>query len=269
MRKRDGIRTTDTAPLILWKGIVFMRKRSYFKCPNALVTDDRLSYVARKVGMVLFAFSTRLGFCRKSYAEIAKLAGCSTAAVQEAVARLAELDYISYAAQKRYVQSIGTVGYGKNAYSVNLNVLKDGYTQLSREVFEYDLKGAAFIICICVLVAAGNKKRAFPSISQLQKMSSAVRSTVCAALRLLKRLPSLLVQLCVRQNRTFAANSYHIVSKAPAAVSCPLAVNEASATSTGSSARSYSIIKKLLQQGLNRIFSVFSVVRKKVSKAKT
>lgn len=246
-----------------------MRKRSYFKCPNALVTDDRLSYVARKVGMVLFAFSTRLGFCRKSYAEIAKLAGCSTAAAQEAVARLAELDYISYATQKRYVQALGTVGYGKNAYSVNLNTLKSGYTNISREVFGYELKGAAFIICICVLVAAGNKKRAFPSITQIQKMSGAVRSTVCAALRLLKRLPSLLVQLCVRQNRTFAANSYHIVSQAPAATSCVLAGNKARAISTCPSAHIHFSIKNLIGQGVKRIFSVLMVARKLVSKAIT
>ncbi len=246
-----------------------MRMRSFYKCPNALPTDDRLSYTARAVGCTLFAFSNALGFCKKSYAELAKLANCSPSSAKEAVMQLAEYGYISYATQKRYVEAIKGVGYGKNAYSVNLNLLRDGYTLVSRDSFRYQLKSAAFIIYLAILIAAGNGKRAFPSISKLQKMSGAARSTVCAALRLLKRLTSLLVQLCVRRNRTFAANSYHIVGQTPAAASRPLMVNEVSAASTCPSARSHFSIKCFIEQGIKHIFSCVSVVRLLLNKAKT
>lgn len=52
-------------------------KHSKFKVPNALIQDSRLSYSARRLVCVFFAFSNALGACKKSYDELAKLAHCS------------------------------------------------------------------------------------------------------------------------------------------------------------------------------------------------
>ena len=74
-----------------------------------------------------------------------------------------------------------------------------------------------------IIVCAGNSSRAFPSISALQKKTGAARSTVCAGLRLLKALKTLLVQLCIKKNQEHSRNSYHICGVAEgnyAAASC-------------------------------------------------
>ena len=215
-----------------------------------LVKDDRLSFAFRKVGLVLFSFSNALGICCKSYEEIARLAHCSTRTAQEAVLRLVELGYISYTTQK----PIHAVAYGKNVYSVNLNVLKGGYTLVSREVFKYDLTASAFILYIAVLTAAGNRKRAFPSITKLQKMTGAARSTVCAGLRLLKRLPLLFVQLCVKKNGAYAANSYHLVNESSRVIVPRQAANEATSAGVRPSLRFYSSIKRAVCKAVEHLF---------------
>lgn len=219
-----------------------------------LVKDDRLSFAFRKVGLVLFSFSSALGVCCKSYEEIARLAHCSTRTAQEAVLRLAELGYISYTTQKRFCNAIHAVAYGKNVYSVNLNVLKGGYTLVSREVFKYDLTASAFILYIAVLTAAGNRKRAFPSITKLQKMTGAARSTVCAGLRLLKRLPLLFVQLCVKKNGAYAANSYHLVNESSRVIVPRQAANEATSAGVRPSVRFYSSIKRAVCKAVEHLF---------------
>ncbi len=246
-----------------------MRKRSFFKCPNSLIRDDRLSYSARRIGSALFAFTNRFGSCRKSYEDIARIAGVSVPTVVEAVRALAEFGYITFTTTKRFCRVIGSVGYGKNAYSVSLNRLSEGYTLISRRIFSYDLTDAAFVIYAAVLVCMGNTSRAWPSITELQKMTGAARSTVCAGLRLLKRLSSLLVQLCLKKNGTFAANSYLAVNEAASFTVPCVATNEVATTDARPSVRLYSIIKNALLQGVNRIFSCFGVVRNFAIKAMT
>lgn len=46
--------------------------------------------------------------------------------------------------------TLSAVANGKNVYSVNLNVLKEGYTLVGREVFKYGLTAPAFILYIAV-----------------------------------------------------------------------------------------------------------------------
>ena len=90
-------------------------------------------------------------------------------------------------------------------------------------MLEQELTDSALIVLCTIIVCAGNSSRAFPSISALQKKTGAARSTVCAGLRLLKALKTLLVQLCIKKNREHSRNSYHICSVAEgnyAAASC-------------------------------------------------
>lgn len=248
------------------------RNRSYFKCPNALIGDDHLSYSARRVGCALFAFTNALGSCRKSYEDLARIIGVSVPTVAEAVRALAEFGYITFTTTKRYCGEIGGVGYGKNAYSVNLNVLSEGYTFVSRSVFSYDLTDSAFVIFIAIAFFMGGcnePKRAWPSIGDLKKMTGAARSTVCAGLRLLKRLSSLLVQLCMKKNGAFAANSYLAVNAAALSTKPCVATNEVATTAARPSIRLYSIIKNALLQGVDHIFSWLGVVRIFANKAIT
>ena len=202
-------------------------KYSKFKSPNALNQDTRLSYSARRLGNVFYSFSNALGQCRKSYEDLAKLARCSVKTAVKGVQQLVEAGYISYCNTYHYAHECGRVVYGKNTYSVNLGLLQEGYTLISRDVFRYDLTDAFFSLMMAVFTCLGNKKRAWPSISMLQKMTGAARSTVCAGLAVLKELPILLVQHCMKKTREFAANSYILVQAGQTiTISVPNANNE-------------------------------------------
>ena len=184
------------------------KRRSYFKVPNALIFDTTLSFATRRVGMIFFAYCNALGGCRKSYEAIAALAGCSVATAVKAVRELSEAGYLTVKHTKYHSGKLGRTVYGKNTYTVDLALLKKGYTILDRAVLEQELTDSALIVLCAIIVCAGNSSRAFPSISALQKKTGAVRSTVCAGLKLLKTLKNLLVQLCVKKNREHTANSY-------------------------------------------------------------
>lgn len=199
------------------------KRRSYFKVPNALIFDTTLSFATRRVGMIFFAYCNALGGCRKSYEAIAALAGCSVATAVKAVWELSEAGYLTVKHTKYHSGKLGRTVYGKNTYTVDLALLKKGYTILDRAVLEQELTDSALIVLCAIIVCAGNSSRAFPSISALQKKTGAARSTVCAGLRLLKALKTLLVQLCIKKNQEHSRNSYHICGVAEgnyAAASC-------------------------------------------------
>ena len=251
-----------------------MKNRSYFRCPNALLRDDRLSYTARRVGVVLFAYSNARGECRKGYTELARLAGVSTATAVSAVRALAECGYLTVSTTKRYCKAILGVGYGRNSYALNLSTLerkqgdamKQGYTRVRRDVLRYELTDSAFVVFLVVLSYQGQNNRMWPSIAELQKAAGTVRSTVCAGLKLLKKLPTLIVQLFQKENGAFAANSY----KPAIAFAAPASNAALTATAADDGFRSlpyvHSTIKRLLTQGLKRIFSSRGVVRNLVIK---
>lgn len=183
-------------------------RKSYFKAPNSLICNDALSFTARRVGMAFFAYCNALGGCRKSYETIAALARCSVATAVKAVRELQEAGYIAVKNTKYYSGKLKRTVYGKNTYTVDLALLQQGYTIFNRAIFSQELIDSAFIVFCAVVICAGNGGRAFPSISALQKKTGAVRSIVCAGLKLLKTLKNLLVQLCVKKNREHTANSY-------------------------------------------------------------
>lgn len=189
-------------------------KMSKFKIPNSLIQkprkkgDQKLSYTARKVGAVLYAYSNALGTCRKSYAQIARLAGCSEGSAVAAVKTLVAAGYVTFCKTSRWCHAIAGVGKGKNLYSVNLNRLREGYTLVSRDVFRHQMTDAAFVIYLAILSEIGNQQEGWPSISRLQEKTGAARSTVLSGLKLLKRLPTLLVQLCRKRNGACGHNQY-------------------------------------------------------------
>lgn len=191
-------------------------KQSKFKAPNALIQDTRLSYSARRLGCVFFSFSNPMGICRKSYDRLATLAQCSRKTVIRGVKQLVKYGYISFHNTYHYDQKAGRAVYGKNCYCINAELLREGYTLISRDVFRYTLSDAFFTIFMAIFTCFGNSKRAWPSISMLEKMTGAARSTVCAGLLLLKELPILLVQHCLKKTRQFTSNSYILVQDSSA-----------------------------------------------------
>lgn len=185
---------------------------SKFKYPQKLFRDQRLSKAAKVVGGMMYAYRNALGVCRKSYKELAGLAGVSSDTVLKAVKELEAAGYVTKSNTHYYSQTKGKVLRGKNIYTCDLNVLREGYTFLPREVFQNGLTISQQLIYISLYVTAGNRKRAFPSIHDMSKASGCCRSTVCEALKVLKKLPALLVHLCKKRNGAFAASSYNFVT---------------------------------------------------------
>ena len=122
------------------------KRRSYFKVPNALIFDTTLSFATRRVGMIFFAYCNALGGCRKSYEAIAALAGCSVATAVKAVWELSEAGYLTVKHTKYHSGKLGRTVYGKNTYTVDLALLKKGYTILDRAVLEQELTDSALIV---------------------------------------------------------------------------------------------------------------------------
>ena len=187
------------------------------------------------------------------------LANVSAATVKSAVNALARLGYLTVAPTKRYCAGIGGVGYGKNEYALNLSVLRKGYTRVSRDVFGYELTASAFVIYLAILMFQGGKNRAWPSIAKLQKATGAVCSTICAGLKLLRKLPTLLVQRFVKPDGAFAANCYQ---PATAFVSAPCEENAGEVRKDDRLiSRLYSIIDALFSQGVQLFFGHVGVLR--------
>ena len=189
-----------------------------FKLPNKLFRDLNLSRAARLVGSVLYAYRNAFGVCRKSGSELAELARISPDVISSAVQELQRAGYITVSGSSYYSESKQHVVQGKNVYTCNLNVLQEGYTFLPREVFRPRLTISQRLVYISLYVAAGNQRRAFPSISRLREMTGCARSTICKALQALRQLPELLIRRCQKRNRAFSSNSYHFCTVLQATV---------------------------------------------------
>ncbi len=184
-----------------------------FKMPSELICDTRLSYSARRVAAALYAHKNALGCTHKSYEQLAQLTSLSPATVRKGVSELAERGYITRRRTYRYSAAKGCVVYGKSEYHCDMS-FRHGFTLIPREIFRFgkgELSDSAFSILLYIYRCAGSSKRAFPSIRRISALTGAARSTVCLALRVLKALPLLLVQLCRRANGAFCASSYRLV----------------------------------------------------------
>ena len=188
-------------------------RKSWFKCPNCLNHDPRLDYSARNIGKVFYAYCNALGTTCKSYETIAELAHCDRNTAIKGVQQLVRAGYISYCNTKYFSKKKNKVLLGKNVYSVNLNLLNDGYTIFNRNIFEQGLTDAALVIFCEIIICAGNKNRSYPSHKDITEATGVGHSTVCAYLKRLKQLSCLLVQLCLKKNHAYAKNSYIFVTE--------------------------------------------------------
>ena len=188
-------------------------KYSSFKYPQRIFRDMSLTKTAKVIAGVLYAYRNAFGVCRKSQKELAALAGiASENTVSSALRELASAGYITVTASSYYSKERRAIIRGKNSYRCDLHILKDGYTNLPREIFSRSLTISERLLYIGIHVSAGNERRAFPSIQRLQEMTGCARSTVCKALQTLKELPVLFVRHCLKRNGSFAANSYHMTT---------------------------------------------------------
>lgn len=232
-----------------------MKKCLTFKLPNALIQDDRLTLSARVLAAALFSHRSGAGFCKKSIAELSAISGLSAATVRRAAEELQTAGYISAARTYRWSKKHRRVIYGKKCYCCSLR-FPGGYTLVPREILPQirELSASAFCVLLYLCRAAGNTRRAYPSISRISTAVGIARSTVCRALRQLKEISQLLVQLCRKANGAFAASSYHLVSVLCSRHQVPPRGNQ-----TATPPRTHTLIVKV-GHWLRKIFSRKGVV---------
>lgn len=213
------------------KGKIKMSQQNTFKIPNQLICEDRLTLSARKLGAVLYARSNPLGYCHKSLAELAQLAGCSVSTVRKAAGELEAAGWLSVSRTYTWVEKLGHRGYGKLEYRIT-PLPEKGWTQIPRSYLERcaDMTPAGFVIGLYLYAAAGNReRRAFPSISKISAAIGVAQRTVCRALHQLSRLKEFLVTHCKRIRGDYAANNYHlcvVLPVAEAAVDLPVCTKQ-------------------------------------------
>lgn len=191
-----------------------MKNKNFFKLPNQLVMDNRLSFSARHIGAILYSTRNALGGCKKSLKELAELSGYSVSTVCAAVKMLQINGYVTVTQNYWYNTNKAAVIYGCKSYQMNLNCLKNGFTMVPRSALKQeDLKDSAMIMYLYLYVAAGNRNRAWPSIQKISDAIGAAKSTICRGLQKLKCLRGFLVEHCIRKNGTYSSNSYFVQVK--------------------------------------------------------
>lgn len=186
-----------------------------FRVPNNLIKDVRLSFSARKVGAVLFSRRNAKGSCRKSLHDLQVLTGLSQATIRKATEELVDANYITVEHNYKYNEVANRYVYDRNVYTCTLD-FSQGYTLLPRTIFATTrhISSSCFTILMFLYHQAGQRKRAWPSISMICSTLGMANSTVCLALRSLKALSCLVVHSCIKVNNSFANNTYHITQPA-------------------------------------------------------
>ena len=185
-------------------------KRSYFKLPNSVVTDKKLSYSARHIAAVLYSRQNAKGECRKSLEQLCTISSYSMATVVKAIRELVAQGYLTVQKSYRYRETLGRVGCDRNTYCMNPEKMKGSYTLVARESLQNELKESAMVIYLYLLTAAGKRNRAWPSIRMIADAVGAAQSTICEALKRFKAMSGIIVENCIKRNRVFASNSYFL-----------------------------------------------------------
>ena len=187
------------------------KRRLTFKVPNRLITDDRLSYSARKLGAVLYSRRNAFGNCSKTLATLSRLSGLSVSTVSKALVELQDTKYITVQRNYRYHTTMEKLLFDKSTYSCTLS-FDGGYTLMPRDIFKHTgISNSSFTILMYLYQQTGNKNRAYPSISRMVKALGMAHSTVCCGLQMIRELACILVHRCVKRNHAYASNTYYIV----------------------------------------------------------
>ena len=153
-----------------------------------------------------------MGYCHKSLAELAELAGCSVSTVRKATQELERTGWITSSRTYIWKQDLGRRVYGRMEYRLTPLPGK-GWTRIPRGYVERNagLTSAAVVVGLYLYAAAGNReRRAYPSISKIAATIGVAQRTVCRALHQIRCLKDFLVTHCRRTRGDFTSNNYHL-----------------------------------------------------------
>ncbi len=241
-----------------------MKIDNAFKLPNDLIRDPKLNGSARRLAAVLYSHHNGLGVCHKSLKELSALSGMATGTIRQAAKALCERGYVTTRQTYYYSQELRAVVKGRTEYVCDLS-FSHGFTFIPRSVLDLELGKAAFSVLLFLYCCKDDEQhRAWPSIKEMREATGAACSTVCEALRELKKLPMLLVRCCRKVNRAFTRSSYiftRVLAAAKARVQQAAEVVEESVAAPPARAwgRVRTALRKLAVRALEHI--PFSLIR--------
>ena len=151
-----------------------------------------------------------------TFSELARLSHCSPATAQQAVTELISAGYMMKTRRYRYGKDQNHLIYDANGYQWIARI--GGYTLIRRELLDYELTPAAFANLLYIYCCAGRQGRAFPSLRRIAGLLAnaakagldMAKSTVCLALKLLRRLQAVVRLHCCKLDGSYSANSYYL-----------------------------------------------------------
>lgn len=189
----------------------YMRK--YTEMPNALIEDVRLHYTTKKVAFVMLLAVRKNREIRQTVYELAVMAKCSPATVQQAIQELEAAGYIERKRNYRYSLGLARPVYAANTYRFRRNNAR-GYTLIPAKILQAKLSPGAFVVLLYLYRCAGRVGRAYPSLRHMSNDKGScpgiAKATVCRALAAFQALEHrlLLILHCKPTPKSFRCNSY-------------------------------------------------------------
>lgn len=186
---------------------------SRFKFPNAIILDQRLPYTAKKVCAAIYA--SRMFTHSLSVKMLCKRVRLSVDTVYAALNLLEQMGYIVCIKNYEYNRKLQRLVWGRNSYHCTLDV-KKGFTFVNYRYFKLPISAGMFVLLMLIRHTAGNTSRAFPSYSTIHKLLGMSKSWIQECLKALDALSVLHIEQCVKENGSFACNSYFLIKVASA-----------------------------------------------------
>lgn len=184
----------------------------YFVLSNAIIRDKELSPAAKRLYATLLAYKGGNDKLCKTMDELCRLSGidsrttlCSCLKVLEAQGLIRKVR------NYRYSMALKRVVYDANGYRVAPQDLSLGYTLVPRSLLAADLTNTAFYYALEVYALSGRKGRSWLSLRRTASKLSMALSTVCHALGQFLHTQVVSKLRCLKNNRSYACNSYYPV----------------------------------------------------------
>lgn len=198
-------------------------KQQFFKMPNSLILDQSLTYSAKKICSKLYSLKnyrykvTINNICKKSKA--------SQPTVYKVLKQLESQGYLHRVKNCIWNENLSRVVWDRNSYVCNVST-QSNFTMIPMDIFNYNLTFGAFTLYCYLKMVCGQKSHTFPSYSKIYKDIGMSKSAVQQAIHQLKDENLIHSENCVKQNGTFANNSYFFVKRTIKITAMPLNTTE-------------------------------------------
>lgn len=196
--------------------------KSYIKLSNGIFTHGMKASTMRILVCLLSGSRQHLDpdtvTISKTASELMVRCGCSRETFYAALRELKELEIIRAEHTYRYSGIEQRVIYAKNTYTIDLAKINngaDGYFRVPRALLGAKISHNAFMVALYLYRLVGGADRAYPSLRKLGQYLNMAHSSVCDALKQLRKCLIFIRSHCRLWNwgqnqlsKCYACNSY-------------------------------------------------------------